>query len=82
MEPMQSPTTTHRRETGRKEGLMASTTFTSTTVETECREFAREFPTPNVLRAIALCEAGTLRWEQIAEIFRASLATGLTEVGA
>jgi hypothetical protein len=56
---------------------MASTLSSSTTVERECREFAREFPTPNVLRAIALCEAGTLRWEQVHPILRDALATGL-----
>ena len=51
-----------------------------TSTESEVREFAREFPTPNVLRAVALCEAGTLPWEKVAELFRASLAKGLAEV--
>lgn len=48
--------------------------------ESICREFAREFNTPNVRQAISLAEAGTLRWEEIEEIFRSSLATGLREV--
>jgi hypothetical protein len=61
-------------DSGREECLMAST------FEQDCRAFAAEFPTPNTLRAIALCEAGTLRWEQVAEIFRASLAKGLATV--
>lgn len=30
------------------------------------RGFAVEFPTPNVLKALALCEAGHLAWEQVA----------------
>jgi len=48
--------------------------------EKVCREFAREFPTNNVQRAIALCEAGTLRWSDVEEIFRSSLAQGLEAV--
>jgi hypothetical protein len=51
-----------------------------TTAETECREFAREFPTPNVERAIALCEAGRLSWTEVHELFRRSLGHALTEV--
>jgi hypothetical protein len=76
MERMQTTTTSPSgAESSRKEGLM-----TSTTSETQCRDFAREFPTPNALRAIVLCEAGTLRWEQVEAIFRASLAKGLEAV--
>lgn len=48
--------------------------------ESQVREFASEFPTPNVRRAVALCEAGTLTWQQVAKIFAASLATGLEAV--
>ena len=44
------------------------------------REFAAQFPTPNVKQALALCEAGTLTWAQVEEIFRASLAEGLEAV--
>jgi hypothetical protein len=33
-----------------------------------------------VRRAVALCEAGTLTWAQVEEIFRASLAQGLEAV--
>ena len=51
-----------------------------TPAETEVREFAREFPTPNVLRAVALCESGRLTWTQVHELFRASLAHGLATV--
>lgn len=52
----------------------------TTSFESDVRAFAAEFDTPNVRRAIALCEAGTLSWEQVAEIFRASLETGLKAV--
>lgn len=48
--------------------------------ETAVRDFAAQFPTTNVLRALALCEAGTLGWAQVAEIFRSSLAQGLEAV--
>jgi hypothetical protein len=69
------PTTTQSGHTSRREeGLMASTS------ETLARQFAAEYPTPNVQRAIALAEAGTVTWDEIAEIFRASLAKGLAEV--
>jgi hypothetical protein len=78
MERMQT-TTTHRRETGRKEGLMTST---ASSTESQVREFAREFPTPNVQRAVALCEAGTLTWAQVHEIFKRSLAQGLSSVAS
>jgi hypothetical protein len=56
-----------------KEATMAAS-------EMICREFARQFDTPNVRQAISLCEAGTLTWEQVEEIFRSSLAQGLREV--
>lgn len=48
--------------------------------EKQVREFAREFPTPNVKRAIALCEEGTLTWVQVEAIFASSLRKGLAEV--
>jgi hypothetical protein len=74
MERMQT-TTTHRGDSLRKEGLMTSS-------ESQCRQFAAEFNTPNVQRAIALCEAGTLTWDQVYSVFKQSLAKGLTEVAA
>lgn len=58
---------------GREEGLMASS-------EKNVREFAAQFSTPNVKQALALCEAGTLTWAQVEEIFRSSLAEGLEAV--
>jgi hypothetical protein len=71
---MQTATTTpNTGDARREEGLMASS-------EKNVREFAAQFPTPNTLRALALCEAGTLTWAQVAEIFRSSLAEGLEAV--
>ena len=66
-------TTTDTGAAGREEGLM-------TPSEKIVREFAAEFNTPNVKQALALCEAGTLTWAQVAEIFRSSLAEGLEAV--
>lgn len=51
-------------------------------VESEVREFAREFPTPNVQRAVALCESGRLDWAEVHELLRRSLGHALTEVAA
>lgn len=42
-----------------------------------CREFARVYPTPQVLRAVALCEAGTLRWIDVAALFARSAAAAM-----
>lgn len=64
--PTTSPTT--------KEALVFNTS------EQDVRDFAAQIDTPNVRRAVALCEAGTLTWAQVAEIFRASLAKGLEAV--
>lgn len=69
-------TITYAADSGRKEGLMAST------FESQVREFAAEFSTPNVQRAVALCEAGTLSWEQVHGLFKQSLGHALTKVGA
>ncbi len=50
--------------------------------ESQCREFAAQFPTPNVKRAIALCESGRISWEDAYGVFTASLKDGLRAVGA
>lgn len=50
--------------------------------ESDVRAFAAEFPTPNVKRALALCEDGTLRWADVAAIFASSLREGLRQVRA
>lgn len=55
-------------------------TVSTPTIQAEVREFAREFPTPNVLRAVALCESGRLEWAEVHELFRRSLGAGLAAV--
>lgn len=47
---------------------------------TEVLKFAQQFPTANVRRAVALCEAGTLTWEQVHGLFTRSLGSALAEV--
>lgn len=82
MEHMQTTTTSPSgAERSRKEGPMTSTISTHN-LESEVRDFAREFPTPNVQRAVALCEAGTLTWAEVHQIFQRSLATGLWTVAS
>jgi hypothetical protein len=49
----------------------------TTTVETEVREFAAQFPTANVVRMVALCEAGRITWGQAHELATKALAAGL-----
>jgi hypothetical protein len=48
--------------------------------ENECREFAAEFPTANVLRGIALAEAGTISWIALSAVFARGLRAGLDAV--
>jgi hypothetical protein len=55
------------------------TTPIQTAAEADARAFAAEFPTPNTLRAIALCEAGILSWSEVAALFARSLAAGLEQ---
>ena len=56
-----------------------ATTLTAQ-VETDVRAFAQQYPTANVLRAVALCESGRLTWTQVYDLFRKSLAAGLAAV--
>lgn len=48
--------------------------------EAECREFAAQYPLPNVQTGIALAEAGRVSWLALSEVFRTSLAKGLAAV--
>lgn len=73
-------TTTHAATAAERTEAMRSALPVVTTHEAEVREFAREFPTPNVQRAVALCEAGTLSWAEVHELFRRSLGKGLAAV--
>jgi hypothetical protein len=58
----------------RKEATMA------TDSETQVREFASHFDTPNVRLMVQLCEAGRISWAEAADIARQSLAKGLGAV--
>lgn len=53
------------------------TATTIATAETECRDFSAQFPTPNVLAAIAYCETGRLGWSEVRDLFARSLGTAL-----
>lgn len=48
-----------------------------TTAEAEVREFARLYPTPNVLEALAHCESGRLPWDKVRDLFARSLGAAL-----
>lgn len=43
-------------------------------------EFAATYPTRNVREAVRLAEAGTLRWEDVYDLFQRSAGTALAEV--
>lgn len=58
---------------------LSSSTLTSS-VEADCRTFARQYPTPNVLAAVRYAESGRLTWAAIYELFRSSLGSALEEV--
>ena len=49
-------------------------------VQAEAYAFADQFPTPNVLAAIAHAEAGNVTWVQVRDLFARSLASGLATV--
>lgn len=44
------------------------------------RDFARSYPTPAVLRAVALCETGELDWVAVAALFARSFAVARADV--
>lgn len=41
--------------------------------EVQAREFAAQFPTPNVLKAIAYAESGTLSWVKVYKLFKTTM---------
>jgi hypothetical protein len=57
-----------------------TSTATIVSYEADVRDFAASFPTPNVLRGVALAEAGTITWAQLHEVCRGALAQGLATV--
>lgn len=44
------------------------------------RDFAAQFPTPSVLRGIALAESGRITWVQMAKLAEQALAAGIAAV--
>lgn len=48
--------------------------------ELEVRVFAAEFPTANVLAALAHCESGRLGWVPVRDLLAKSLASAIAEV--
>lgn len=49
------------------------------TPEQFCREFAKKYPTPNVLQGVHLAEQGVLPWRQVADVFAQALNKAVTE---
>lgn len=54
---------------------MAATTTIS--AEAQVREFAREYPLPNVLRGVSLCESGRISWDDFYVVCCNALADGI-----
>jgi hypothetical protein len=50
--------------------------------EEDVRAFAAAFPTPQVIRAVALCTEGRLAWTDVHDLFRTSTAKALAAVSA
>jgi len=48
--------------------------------ERDVRAFAKAFPTPNVLRMLALCESGRISWVDAYALARKALDDGLAQV--
>lgn len=48
--------------------------------ESLAREFARVYPTPNVLRGVALCEEGRIGWQEFAALCARSYGAAKAEV--
>lgn len=51
-----------------------------TQTEQECREVAAQFPTPNVLKGLALAEAGRITFAQLYKLYQEALSAGLEAV--
>jgi hypothetical protein len=45
------------------------------------REYAKAFPTPNVLAALGHCESGRLEWSAVAALFTRATASALYDAG-
>lgn len=58
-----------------------ATTLYPADMREQIAALAATYPTPNVRRAVALAQAGTITWEQVYDLFRKSMAAALAEVG-
>lgn len=45
--------------------------------EAICHEFFKQYPTPNVVRGMALARGGTITWPELAGVFERGLSAGL-----
>jgi hypothetical protein len=79
MERMKTTTSTPYAADAAERKVSMTSTITASH-EAEVREFAREFPTLQVRRMVALCEAGRISWAEAHEISRRALAAGLEAV--
>lgn len=55
------------------------TTIPAPTLRADVLAFAEAYPTPNVRRLVALCEAGRITWGDAYELSRKALAAGIAD---
>lgn len=58
------------------------TTLTTAQAEEQVREFAAEFPTPNVLQGVELAEAGVITWHAMYRLCCEAMTAALAEVAS
>jgi len=61
---------------------MTTTTTHAAEAEALSRQFAASWPTPNVLRGVALAESGRITWVQLAAVLAKSYGAAQAEVAA
>lgn len=59
-----------------------TTTLTTAQAEEQVREFAAEFPTPNVLRGVALAKDGLITWHDMYQLCCSAMREALAEVAS
>ena len=52
-------------------------TTTTSPAEAVCRDFAAQYPTPNVQRGVRLAEEGAITWEALARVAEKALRDAL-----
>lgn len=62
--------------------MTATAAITVAEAEKVCREFAAQFPGPNVDRAVGYAEAGRVSWFQVYRLFQTALNGAVAEVSA